>query len=206
MTRSLHLIAVSQLHLTSPFHPYKFFPPHLCCPCPQRFQKRQSNFPQRWEFVSWGPLHFRILLWRGRWQHTTVSIAWSEGKRSFWHKTDYCIIHTRVMKAVSFYPYLPSENWQRGLLRTVTKTWALEKLLGSLLGYIPAQQYRSSQRLSTPQILSKASSLSSTFTPFLRAAAFLFFFAHLWTTKSFLSHKNVFIKSVSAFSLFLCIL
>lgn len=97
---------------------------------------------------------------------------------------------------------------ESALLRTVSKTWDLQKLLVSPLGYILHNSTAALKDLQHTRFWVKHPdvALSSTFTPFLRAAAFLFFFAHLWTTKSFLSHKNVFIKSVSAFSLFLCIL
>lgn len=123
---------------------------------------------------------------------------------------------TEWLKAISFYPYSPAESWQKSaLFRTVSKTWDLQYFSSRSLLFLllVISLYNSTNPLKDFQhirfwLKHHDVALISTFTPFLRAAAFLFFFAHLWTTKSFLYHKNVFIKSVSAFSLFLvfCIL
>lgn len=125
---------------------------------------------------------------------------------------------TEQLKAIPFYPYSPAESWAK------IQRYSEQYLRHETISIFPAEAYCFSSWLcacTKVQILSWKDiqqfrfwlkhhdvALITTFTPFLRAAAFLFFFAHLWTTESFLYHKNVFIKSFSAFSLFLvfCIL
>lgn len=80
-------------------------------------------------------------------------------KEKFWTQ-NWIVTVSSIPELWKLFPFILICHLKTGkesaLLRTVSKTWDLQKLLVPPLGYIPAQQYRSSQRLWTHQILSKA--------------------------------------------------
>lgn len=173
----------------------------------QKFCRREEETGE----MDRGFVPFRIFPWKMT-EHTYTSDSLILKKPKFFAINPLLILSSiaEQLKVNHFYPCCPPVSW------TKCQHYSGQHLRHEILLFLLLVicLYKSTNLLiqthSTVQILTEASwrGTSLYFTPFLRAAAFLFFFAHLWTTESFLCYKNVFINSVSSFSLFLvfCIL